>query len=56
MKKWLCGMVGLGLLSSVTSAHAMIVRVPEIDAGGAMLALSVLGGLVALLAERRRHK
>ena len=36
---------------------AVITRsVPEIDAAGAMLAFSLMGGIVAIVRERRRRK
>ena len=53
MKKWYCAAMGCALLVFASTAYA---AVPEIDAGGAVTALSVLSGLIALAAERLRRK
>ena len=55
MKKWFCAVMGCALLVFASRAYAFE-AVPEIDAGGAVTALSVLGGLIALAAERLRRK
>jgi hypothetical protein len=54
MKRFLCAALTLAILAVGGNAYAS--PVPEIDAGGAVAALSVLGGLVALAAERLRRK
>ena len=58
MKKWYCAVMGCALLVFASTAYAIGVGngVPEIDAGGAVTALSVLSGLIALAAERLRRK
>jgi hypothetical protein len=48
-------MIASVLLASAGNAYA-ITAVPEIDAGGAITALGVLAGLMALFAERLRRK
>jgi len=53
MKKWVCASVGVAVLTVAGNAYA---AVPEIDASGAVTALSVLAGVVALAAERLRRK
>jgi hypothetical protein len=54
MKKWLCASFGLvAVLAVAGNAHA---AVPEMDASGAVTAISLLAGLVALAAERLRRK
>jgi hypothetical protein len=56
MKKWwLCASFSLASLSVASTAHAAS-AVPEIDAGGAVTALGLLVGVVALAAERLRRK
>ena len=55
MRKWFCAVMGCALLVFASRAYAFQV-VPEIDAGSAVTALSVLGGLIALAAERLRRK
>jgi hypothetical protein len=60
MKRWVCASVSLAVLAVAGHAVAGIspptAVVPEIDASGAVTALSVLAGLVALAAERLRRK
>ena len=57
MRKLLLGsIVGvLGVLLLAGNAHATA-AVPEMDPSGAVTAVSVLAGLVALAAERLRRK
>jgi len=54
MKKWVCAAVSLAVL--VVAGNAYASPVPEIDPSGAVTALSVLAGVVALAAERLRRK
>ena len=54
MKKGLCAFVTLAILATAGNAYAS--AVPEIDASGAVTALSFLAGVVALAAERLRRK
>ena len=71
MKKWLCASFSLAILAVAGHAVAGVSPppcgyigqpacpesvVPEIDASGAVTALSVLAGVVALVAERLRRK
>ena len=59
MKKSFCAVLGCALLVFVSRAYADLngaYAVPEIDAGSAVTALGVLGGLIALAAERLRRK
>jgi len=57
MKKWFCAVTGCALLVLVSNASAgVLAAVPEIDAGSAATALSVLSGVIALAAERLRRK
>ena len=50
MKKWYCAVMGCALLVFASTAYADYVdgikAVPEIDAGSAVTALGVLGGLI----------
>jgi hypothetical protein len=55
MKKWLCVPVSLAVVLAVT-ANAHAAPVPEMDPSGAVAALSVLAGVVALAAERLRRR
>jgi hypothetical protein len=56
MSKWLGTlMIAVALLASSGDAYA-VSAVPEIDAGGAITALGVLAGVMALFAERLRRK
>ena len=55
MKKSYCVVMGFALLVFASNAYALT-AVPEIDAGSAATALGVLGGLIALAAERLRRK
>jgi hypothetical protein len=55
MKKWYCAVMGSALLAFASKAYATP-AVPEIDAGSAVTVLGVLGGLIALAAERLRRK
>ncbi len=56
MRKWLgISMIGSVLLASADNAYAGV-AVPEIDASGAITALGVLAGMMALFAERLRRK
>ena len=55
MRKWLgASMIASVLLASAGNAYAS--PVPEIDASGAITALGVLAGVMALFAERLRRK
>ena len=58
MRKLLVGSIGgvLGVLLLAGNAHAGLVAAPEMDPGGAVTAVSLLAGLVALAAERLRRK
>ena len=58
MKKYLFASISLALLAMAGNAYAVweVTAVPEIDASGAVTALSVLAGVVALAAERLRRK
>jgi len=58
MRKLLVGSIGgvLGVLLLTGNAHAWPVAAPEMDPGGAVTAVSLLAGLVALAAERLRRK
>ena len=57
MHRWVfCASVGYVVLSLASRAYANGVTAPEIDAGGATMALGLLAGLVTLFAERFRHK
>jgi hypothetical protein len=53
MKKWLFALAGCAFFALTGDAYA---AVPEIDASGAVTALSLLAGVVALAAERLRRK
>ena len=56
MKKWLCVPLSLAVVLAVTgNAHA-VTAVPEMDASGAVTALSLLAGVVALAADRLRRR
>jgi hypothetical protein len=56
MNKWLAvSMIVFVFLASAGNVHAGV-AVPEIDAGGAVTALGVLAGVMALFAERLRRK
>lgn len=56
MRKWLGALViAPVLLASAGKAYAGT-AVPEIDASGAITALGVLAGVMALFAERLRRK
>jgi hypothetical protein len=46
----------LAMSSQVLAAFDNGFAVPEIDATGALTGLAVLGGLLALVAERKRQK
>jgi len=54
MKKWLFALVGCAFFALTGNAYAS--PVPEIDASGAVTALSLLTGVVALAAERLRRR
>ncbi len=55
MKKiLLMGLLGAGLAAE--QAFAGTVTVPEIDGGGAVLAIGLTAGLLALIRERKRKK
>jgi hypothetical protein len=41
------------LLTMSANVYASIIAVPEIDAGGAAIALALMAGIVALIRERR---
>jgi len=61
MRKWSFAVVAGVLAASVGTAFAGagpwgVAAVPEIDAGSAVSALSILGGVVALAAERLRRR
>ena len=53
MRIWL--VVGM-LLASTVSAYAGSDPVPEIDATSGLVAMGVVGSIVALIWERRRRK
>ena len=53
MKTWRVAWLSLAVLAVAGNAYA---AVPEIDASGAVTGLSLLGGIVALAAERLRRK
>ncbi len=56
MRKWLGPlMIASAFFASAGNAYAQV-QVPEIDATGAMTALGVLAGVMALFAERLRRK
>jgi hypothetical protein len=56
MRKWLGpAMIASVFLASAGKASAQV-QVPEIDASGAVTALSLLAGVMALFAERLRRK
>lgn len=52
MKKWIYGSVVFTLMSMASNAHA-VTSVPEIDPSGAVTAIALLAGVVALIKERR---
>jgi hypothetical protein len=53
MKKWIYGSVVFTLMSMASIAHATPVAAPEIDPAGAVTAIALLAGVVALIKERR---
>jgi len=56
MKKWLSGVTVCALFVLVDKVYAGGGAIPEIDGGSAVSALSVLIGVIALAAERLRHR
>ena len=54
-KKYVFAFVSVAVLAMAGNAYATQ-AVPEIDSSGAVTAISVLSGLVALVAERLRRK
>jgi len=54
MKKWSFAVMGCAVLVCASKAYAA--PVPEIDPGSAVTAIGVLGGVIALVAERLRRK
>ena len=56
MTKWFCAVMGCALLVLADKSYAQVAVAPEIDGGSAVTALSVLIGVIALAAERLRHR
>lgn len=56
MNKWIFGTLTLALLTATTSAYATAISAPEVDGAGAITAIGLLAGIVALIAEKRRQK
>jgi hypothetical protein len=56
MKKWLSGVTICALFVLADKVYAGGGAIPEFDGGNAVTALSVLIGVIALAAERLRHR
>jgi len=58
MSKWTFGTLMLALLTVTASAYATppTIAAPEIDGAGAIAAIGLLAGVVALIAEKHRQK
>ena len=58
MTKWASSSLIATLMAIASAAHASFtpVEVPEIDAAGAVTAITLLAGVVALVIERKGRK
>jgi len=57
MKKWYCVVTAGALLAFASKAYAHHLNgAPEIDPGSAASAIGVLGGVIALAAEKLRRR
>ena len=54
MRIWLC--VGIVVASTVSAYAAGTVALPEINATSGLVAMGLIGSIVALIWERRRRK